>query len=54
MTFIGLAAVILGVIGLRRAGQGEGRRPLAIAGIVLGTIAVLVIVGYFISGDATD
>lgn len=52
--FIGLGAVVLGVLGIRRARQGDGRIAFAIAGIVLGTISVLVIVGYFISGDATD
>ena len=52
--FIGLAAVVLGAFGIRRARQGAGRLALAIVGVLLGTLSVLVIAGYFISGDATD
>jgi hypothetical protein len=49
----GAAALILGRLGLQRANAGEGRRGWAIAGIVLGAIAILLVLGYLID-VATD
>lgn len=41
------ASVICGIIGLKRAKQGQGGRALAIAGLALSAVWVVVVVGVF-------
>lgn len=38
---LGLGAVVLGVVGRRRAMQGRGWRDISVAAIVLGVVAIL-------------
>lgn len=42
---LGLVAIVLGAIGLAKAGRLRSGRGLAIAGIVLGALAVIISVG---------
>ena len=54
---LGLVAVILGIVGLRRVRRGEANnRGVAIAGIVTGALAILVavVVGVFLAENADE
>jgi hypothetical protein len=45
---VGAVAIYLGIKGRRLAQQGAGRMPLAVVGIVAGTIGILMVVGYLL------
>lgn len=47
----GLVAIAQGVTGIKHANDGEGRPGQAIAGVVLGVIAVAMVVLYYTVGN---
>ena len=52
---LGLLALIFGAIGLSKANQGQGRKGMAIAGIVLGLVALLLTaLQVFVLGSAVN
>lgn len=48
---IGIIAVAQGIAGIRDAGRGAGRGGQAIAGLVLGVIAIAMVVLYYTVGN---
>jgi hypothetical protein len=51
---LGIAAVVFGAIGLSRTGKPAGGRGLAIAGLVLGLVALVLTGGVVVVGLLSD
>lgn len=47
----GIVAIAQGITGIKEAGRGAGRRGQAIAGVLLGVIAVAMVVLYYTVGN---